>query len=95
MFQQMVSWVETGQAPDTVVSSNATLGSRPMCPYPQTAIYNGNGADPKLLTSWHCGGDIETRTNACMDRVARYQDETGKHLEAPQECSASNDHAHN
>ena len=93
LFDTMVNWVESGVAPDSIVSTNATLGSRPMCPYPQTAIYNGKGADPKLFTSWHCGGDIETRQNACMDRVARYQDETGKHLEDPQECSAREDHA--
>jgi tannase/feruloyl esterase len=92
LFDTMVNWVETGVAPASIVSSNATLGSRPMCPYPQTAIYNGKGADPKLLTSWHCGGDIETRANACMDRVARYQDETGKHLEDPQACSAREEH---
>jgi hypothetical protein len=92
LFDTMVNWVENGVAPDSIVSTNATLGSRPMCPYPQTAIYNGNGADPKLLTSWHCGGDIETRENACMDRVVRYQHETGTHLEEPQECSHREDH---
>jgi hypothetical protein len=95
LFDTMVNWVETGKAPDSIVSSNAALGSRPMCPYPQTAIYNGNGADPKLFSSWHCGGNIETGANACMDRVARYQDETGKHLESPQECSERDDHANN
>jgi tannase/feruloyl esterase len=92
LFDTMVNWVENGVAPGSIVSTNPTLGSRPMCPYPQTAIYNGNGADPKLLTSWRCGGDIETRANACMDRVARYQHETGKHLEDPQSCSHREDH---
>ena len=92
LFDTMVNWVENGVTPDSILSSNASLGSRPMCPYPQTAIYNGNGADPKLFTSWHCGGDIETRENACMDRVARYQHETGKHLEDPQACSRREEH---
>lgn len=92
LFDTMVNWVENGVAPDTILSTNATLGSRPMCPYPQTAIYNGNGADPKLFASWHCGGDIETRANACMDRVVRYQHETGTHLEDPQSCSHREDH---
>ena len=92
LFDTMVTWVETGVAPDTIVSSSPALGSRPMCPYPQTAIYNGKGADPKLFISWHCGGDIETRANACMDRVARYQDETGTHLEDPQLCSEREEH---
>lgn len=92
LFDTMVNWVENGVAPDSILSTNTTLGSRPMCPYPQTAIYNGSPADPKLLTSWHCGGDIETRHNACMDRVARYQHETGKHLEDAQSCSHREDH---
>lgn len=92
LFDTMVNWVENGVAPDSILTTNATLGSRPMCPYPQTALYNGNGADPKLLTSWHCGGDIETRANACMDRVARYQHETGRHLEDAQSCSHREHH---
>ena len=94
LFDTMVNWVENGVAPDSILSTNATLGSRPMCPYPQTAIYNGNGADPKLVTSWHCGGDIETRENACMDRVARYQHETGRHLEDSEACGHREDHGH-
>ncbi len=85
LFDTMVNWVETGNAPASIVSQNATLGSRPMCPYPQTALYNGSG-DPKLFASWHCGGNIETRANACMDRVAEYQHETGRHLEDADDC---------
>jgi len=81
-----------GTAPDSILSQNATLGARPMCPYPQTAIYNGNGADPKLFTSWHCGGNIETRANACLDRVVKYQHETGRHLEDAESCKRDDDH---
>jgi len=94
LFDTMVSWVETGTAPDSILSQNATLGARPMCPYPQTAIYNGNGADPKLFASWHCGGNIETRANACMDRVARFQHETGRHLEDADDCKNDDDRGH-
>jgi hypothetical protein len=65
-----------------------------MCPYPQTAIYNGNGADPKLFASWHCGGNIETRANACMDRVVKYQHETGRHLEDAESCKHDGDRGH-
>lgn len=92
LFDTMVSWVETGKAPESILSTNATLGSRPMCPYPQTAIYNGDGVDPKLFTSWHCGGNIETRANACMDRVVKYQHETGKHIEDAGDCKHDHDH---
>jgi hypothetical protein len=92
LFDTMVSWVETGKAPDSILSSNATLGSRPMCPYPQTAIYNGKPADPTLVTSWHCGGNIETRASACMDRIARFQHETGTKLADPNNCKRDDDH---
>jgi hypothetical protein len=94
LFDTMVSWVETGKAPDSIVSQNATLGSRPMCPYPQTALYNGSG-DPKLFASWHCGGNIETRANACMDRVVKYQHETGRHLEDAEDCKHDDDRGRN
>src|SRR5437899_2702542 len=90
LFDTMVNWVETGKAPDSILSQNATLGARPMCPYPQTALYNGSG-DPKLFASWHCGGNIETRANACMDRVVKYQHETGRHTEDADDCKHDDD----
>src|SRR2546430_6809288 len=31
-----VNWVESGNAPDSIQSTNATLGSRPLCPYPRS-----------------------------------------------------------
>ena len=41
-------WVEQGKAPDQIVASHATAGkvdrTRPLCPYPQTARYNGSGS---------------------------------------------------
>jgi hypothetical protein len=94
LFDTMVNWVETGKAPDSILSQNATLGARPMCPYPQTAIYNGAPADAKLVTSWHCGGNIETRANACMDRVVKFQHETGKKLADADECRRDGDRDH-
>jgi hypothetical protein len=75
LFDVMVNWVESGNAPDSIPSTNATLGSRPMCPYPQTAIYNGSG-DTKDFASWHCGGDLKTKETVCMDLVAKFQKET-------------------
>ncbi len=40
-------WVEQGKAPDKMIATHATAGkadrSRPLCPYPQTAVYNGSG----------------------------------------------------
>jgi feruloyl esterase len=41
-------WVEQGRAPEQVVASHATRGqvdrTRPLCPYPQTAVYKGSGS---------------------------------------------------
>jgi feruloyl esterase len=40
-------WVENGRAPDHIVASRSTKGvverTRPLCPYPQVAVYNGSG----------------------------------------------------
>ena len=40
-------WVEHGQAPEQMVASHSTNGvvdrTRPLCPYPQVAVYKGTG----------------------------------------------------
>src|SRR5437773_1134038 len=94
LFDVMVNWVETGTAPASILSTNATLGSRPMCPYPQVAIYNGGGADPKLMTSWHCGGSLKTKQTVCMDLVTKFQKEGSNALDTdglanPATCNAN------
>ena len=79
LFGVLVDWVENGVAPDSILTQNATHGQRPMCLYPQTALYQGG--DPKVAASWRCGGDIESRENVCMDLVAKYQKETKDKLD--------------
>ena len=41
-------WVEQGHAPEQIVASHAARGqvdrTRPLCPYPQTAVYKGSGS---------------------------------------------------
>ena len=41
-------WVEEGKAPDSIIASHSTNGkvdrTRPLCPYPQVAKYNGAGS---------------------------------------------------
>jgi feruloyl esterase len=48
MLTAMENWVEKGTAPDRVVASHMTDGkvdrTRPLCPYPQVALYNGSGS---------------------------------------------------
>jgi len=84
LFERMVDWVETGAAPDSILATNVSNGvvtrSRPLCPWPQTALYNGTG-DPNDAASFTCGGNVETRTASCLDIVARYQNETSTELE--------------
>jgi hypothetical protein len=96
LFGVLLDWVENGVEPDSILTQNATHGQRPMCPYPQTAIYDGGG-DPRLVTSWRCGGNVETQENVCLDLVAKYQKETKnaldtRGLENPGMCRARHHH---
>jgi feruloyl esterase len=47
MLGALEQWVEQGRAPDTIVASHTSSGlvdrTRPLCPYPQLATYNGSG----------------------------------------------------
>jgi feruloyl esterase len=48
MVSALEQWVEHGRAPDRIVASRATKGvverTRPLCPYPQVAVYKGTGS---------------------------------------------------
>ena len=48
MVTALEEWVEHGRAPDRIVASHRTDGTvdrtRPLCPYPQVAIYTGTGS---------------------------------------------------
>jgi feruloyl esterase len=48
MLAALEQWVERRTPPDRIVASHAMEGAvdrtRPLCPYPQVAIYNGSGA---------------------------------------------------
>jgi len=41
------AWVSEGTAPESIIASRIRDGevdrTRPLCPYPQTAVYNGTG----------------------------------------------------
>src|SRR5262245_2192214 len=77
LFGALVNWVENGVAPDQILAQTTVGGvvrTRPLCPYPQTAIYNGSG-DPNLAASFHCGGDLETQTTVCADVLTKYKHE--------------------
>jgi len=48
MVAALEQWVEQGRAPDNIVASHSTKGTvdrtRPLCPYPQVAVYSGSGS---------------------------------------------------
>ena len=52
------NWVEHGKAPGPVVASKmkggTTLRTRPLCPYPQVAIYKGTGSTDDAA-NFSCG----------------------------------------
>jgi hypothetical protein len=84
LFERMVAWSEGGPAPDTILASNTTAGvvtrTRPLCPFPQTAIYNGTG-DPNSAASFQCGGNIQTKAMICDGLIVKHQHETGTAME--------------
>jgi Tannase and feruloyl esterase len=57
-FTPVVQWVEKGMAPATIPASRVVDGrivrTRPLCPYPQTAIYKGTGSVDEA-TNFSCG----------------------------------------
>jgi hypothetical protein len=78
LFGAMVRWVENGEPPDQLESRNTVAGevvrTRPLCPFPQEAIYGGTG-DPND-GDWHCGGNVQTDENICFGLVTKYKHET-------------------
>jgi hypothetical protein len=62
-FDSVVNWVEKGVAPSEVLGTGHTAGNaaaltRPVCPYPQTAVYLGTGSVDEAA-NWICGGNLE------------------------------------
>jgi len=56
-MRTLETWVEHGVAPSRIEASHSSSGkidkTRPLCPYPQTARYNGSG-DPNEASSFTC-----------------------------------------
>jgi hypothetical protein len=84
LFGALVSWVEHGVAPDQILATTTTGGvvtrSRPLCLYPQTAIYNGTGSTDDAA-SFHCGGDLEKPSVVCADVLVKYKHEVDGKLD--------------
>jgi hypothetical protein len=78
LFGTLVNWVENKVVPQTIAAQNTAGGvvtrTRPLCPYPQTAVYNGSG-DPNSAASFSCGGNLETRQVVCDSVLAKFKHE--------------------
>ncbi|HZS48676.1 MAG TPA: tannase/feruloyl esterase family alpha/beta hydrolase [Blastocatellia bacterium] len=79
LFNVLVNWVEKGVAPNIILSQKTISGgvvvaTRPLCPYPQTAIYKGSG-DINDAANYQCGGNLEEPKVVCADVLATYKRE--------------------
>jgi len=67
----LVNWVTTGTPPKSAneptpggsvgilaTSPSSAVGTRPICPWPMTAIYTGSGAT-NVASNYTCGGDLD------------------------------------
>jgi feruloyl esterase len=68
IFDDLVTWVEHGTEPQSAGDSThkgilgtgpGTFGTRPICPWPTTAIYDGTGSTADAR-SYHCGGNMDS-----------------------------------
>jgi len=105
-FNAVINWVEEGVAPSQVIGSGNTAASRfisgspntltrPLCPYPQTAVYIGPpGGNVNVAANWQCGGDLEANVPVgtplsgapgqpvpCYDVLAKYKHEVNGPLD--------------
>jgi hypothetical protein len=78
LFNALVDWVEKGVAPETILARGGQgappTRTRPLCAYPQTAIYNGTGSTDDAA-NFHCGSNLERRTLVCADVLTKYKHE--------------------
>jgi hypothetical protein len=84
-FGAMVNWVEHGVAPETLLAEGGSAAppsgrTRPVCPYPKTAIYQGSG-DINDAANFRCGGNLETPRIVCNDILTRYKHEVHGQLD--------------
>jgi hypothetical protein len=94
-FNAIIQWVENGVAPNQVIGTGRASGptpanphapvvplTRPVCPYPQTALYTGpapanSSTNPAVndASNWTCGGNLETPAVVCPDVLVKYKNE--------------------
>lgn len=84
-FLALRNWVEHGAAPTqlSALAFSPALApgrTRPICPFPKTAIYNGHGSINDI-NSFHCGGNLQNLPVACNDVRTVFRQENTAHLD--------------
>jgi hypothetical protein len=88
-FTDLVNWVENGVVPQSAGDSThegilatgpGTFGTRPICPYPTTAIYNGSGSTT-VASNYHCGGNLDTNQTLCQLPFTQWGRATNNNLD--------------
>jgi len=72
-------------APDSLLAAGGSAAppsgrTRPLCPYPKTAIYKGTG-DINGAAKFVCGGNLETHATVCADVLVKYKHEVHGELD--------------
>ena len=103
LFGALVDWVENDVVPEQILAQQILAGgltrTRPLCPYPQTAIYNGSGSTDDAA-NFHCGGNLEKRRIVCADVLTKYKHEASGRLDFSgtgvdrDDCSPRGGHGH-
>jgi feruloyl esterase len=83
----VIKWVEQGVAPDKIIAtkfSGSTLTlSRPVCPYPAQAVYNGSG-DINVASNFACAPQIESASSIVPGDIVEIKNSlTQRALELP------------
>jgi hypothetical protein len=80
-FARLVDWVENGNTPEWLFAQqqNNPSRTRKICPYPQTAIYSGNGSVDDAA-NYTCGGSLDTQPVVCDMVTTKYGSENKRNL---------------
>jgi hypothetical protein len=85
IFDDLVNWVENGVAPQSAGDSThmgilatgpGSFGTRPICPWPTTAIYSGTGSTT-VASNYTCGGNLDANVaTVCFGLHTVFGEET-------------------
>jgi len=83
----VIKWVEQGVAPERIIatrfSGNTLTLSRPLCPYPAQAVYNGSG-DVNVASNFACVQQIESAGSIVPGDIVQIKNSlTQRALELP------------